>query len=63
MKATGYKPDHVVSFRPLSPLKLKVLTFYDGWATLRSYVAEKGLVEGLGFFGRALKPYLVASSR
>jgi hypothetical protein len=63
MRTTGYEPDHAVRFRPLSPLMLRVLTLYDGWATLRFDVEEKGLYEGLDLIRRAMRPYLVGISK
>lgn len=46
-KAIGYEFENNVEFRPLRPLELKMLTLYDGWASLKFRVNQYGPRQGL----------------
>lgn len=47
--ACGYKFDHAQSYRPLPALQLRMLKWYDGYASLKMHVAHKGLRKGLSY--------------
>lgn len=49
-KSIGYEFEYDVAFSPLSPPLLKLLMWYDGWASVKFHINEKGLRQGLGYF-------------
>ena len=50
--ATGYELENDVEFKPVEPNMLKMLTLYDGWASLKFTVFQYGLRQGFRMFFR-----------
>ena len=54
-KTIPYNFEYDIEFKPLNPLTLKILTFYDGIALLIFYIREKGILQGFMHMYRNLK--------
>jgi hypothetical protein len=57
-KKMGYQIEYAVDFKPLSGLTLQIWRVYDGLASMRFHIREKGLYKGVQFFlvARHYKP-------
>lgn len=62
-KALPYKFEHDVEFKPLSPLMFLIHTLYDGLAMIKFHVHERGLLHGISFFYRGLRPVVISRAR